>query len=332
LEKLSKDDQEFVKNKMRSPGAEERAKPPLAKAPFDAAAAKQHQKDWAVYLGKPVVITNSIGMRLVLIAPGEFLMGSAASEDNGGSEETGGNAGHRRWRRGPSEDEGHPQHRVRITKPFYMGVCEVRQAEYEQVMGDNPSFFSRTRMDLADKRVLRLDTRRFPVEEVFWEDAVEFCRQLSVRESRSRRVYRLPTEAEWEYGCRAGTTTPFHFGDVLDGRQANCNGSRPYGASLKGPYLQRPTTVGTYSPNAFGLHDMHGNVSEWCRDRYDRDYYKESPVDDPRGPVQGSRRVGRGGSWVDYARTCKSSMRYGNEPRFRSRDLGFRVVLVPPGR
>lgn len=187
------------------------------------------------------LITNSIGMKLKLIPSGEFLMGSPESEEARDS------------------DEG-PQHRVRITKPFYLGVYEVTQGEYERVTGDNPSCFSKVGTGKA--KVAGQDTSRFPVEEVSWEDAVEFCRKLSdlPSERSARRVYRLPTEAEWEYACRAGTTTPLHFGTQLNGREANCDGNYPYGTDTKGTYLKRTTTVGSYKANAFGLYDMHGKL------------------------------------------------------------------------
>ena len=284
--------------------------PPLAVSPFDAARAKRHQEAWAKYLGVPVQVTNSIGMQLVLIPPGEFRMGSPVSE--------------------PARDRSEYQHRVRITKAFCLGVYEVTCSEYARVVGMNPSFSS---PDGRDKyKVLGLDAGRFPVENVSWDDAAVFCRKLSALpgERTARRVYRVPTEAEWEYACRAGTTTPFHFGSQLDGREANCNGNYPYGTESKGPDLERPTTVGSYPPNAFGLYDMHGNVWEWCEDSYDENYYKASPVDDPQGPAQASMRVYRGGSWGLAAKYCRSANRYGLGASGRRSDLGFRVALVVP--
>jgi formylglycine-generating enzyme required for sulfatase activity len=292
--------------------AAEKPKPPMAKAPFDAAAAKKHQKQWAEYLGTPVEITNSVGMKLVLIPPGEFLMGSPESEQRRYSVEH--------------------QHRVRITKPFYLSVFEVTQGEYERVMGANSSFFSRTG-DGKD-RTTDFTTVRLPVERVSWKDAVEFLRRLSWRGERSGRVYRLPTEAEWEYACRAGTTSPYHFGGVLNGRQANCDGEYPYGTSEKGPNLERPEIVGSYPPNAYGLYDMHGNVGEWCADVYDRntDYYATSPVEDPQGPTHGSNRLIRGGNWYADALLCRSASREWYLPMYRSKDVGFRVVMDVPAK
>ena len=180
-------------------------------------------------------ITNSIGMKLVLIPAGEFQMGSSQSEN---------------------DNEG-PQHQVHITKGFYLGKYPVTQGEYERVMGKNPSTF---RADGAGKeRVSGLDTSRFPVETVSWKDAVEFCRKLSEKEGKR---YRLPTEAEWEYACRTRTKLAEQ---TVDGPEANCNANNPNGTGEKGPYLHRPTTVGSYRANDFEPHDMLGNVQEWCR-------------------------------------------------------------------
>ena len=143
------------------------------------------------------------------------------------------------------------------------------------------------------------------------------------------RTYRLPTEAEWEYACRAGTQTPFHFGSQLNGGEANCHGNYPYGTQTKGPYLKRTTEVGSYRPNAWGLHDMHGNVWEWCQDWYDGDYYDDSPTDDPAAPSSGSFRVFRGGCWLNGARLCRSANRIYCSPGFEGIRRGFRVALVP---
>ena len=237
------------------------------------------------------VITNSIGMKMVLIPAGEFMMGSPEGEEERSGDEK--------------------QHRIRITKPYYLGVYEVTQEQYEKVTGANPSLFKGA-------------TR--PVEQVSWEDAVEFCRKLSRKEGRT---YRLPTEAEWEYACRAGTTTPFHFGGILNGKEANCDGNYPYGTGIKGPYLKETATVGSYAPNAWGLYDMHGNVYEWCADSYDSDYYGDSPTDDPTGPATRSYRVVRGGSWGSFAGSCRSAFRGNFSPGIRFSGLGFRVALVP---
>jgi formylglycine-generating enzyme required for sulfatase activity len=276
--------------------------PPMAVAPFDAAAAKRHQQAWADFLGQSVEVTNSIGMKLILIPPGEFLMGSPVSEAERSSDEK--------------------QHRVRITKPYYLGIFEVTQSEYERVMGTNPSWFSLSGSGRGD--VVKQEPNRFPVETVSWEDAVEFCRELSAlpEERAAGRVYRLPTEAEWEFACRAGTAMPFHFGSQLNGQEANCDGSYPYGTT-KGPCLQRPTTVGSYASNGFGLFDMHGNVWEWCWDWYGA---YATTVDDPTGPQAGPVRVLRGGSWFYGGSYCRSAYRLHYGPPARCSYVGFRLV------
>jgi formylglycine-generating enzyme required for sulfatase activity/serine/threonine protein kinase len=259
-------------------------------------------------------ITNSIGMRLVLIPAGTFTMGSLENELGRGSDED--------------------QHEVEISRAFYLGVYEVTQEEYGRVMGSNPSYFAPT--GVGKDQVEGLDTSRFPVESVSWHDAVDFCRKLSEmpEEKRAGRRYRLPTEAEWEYSCRAGASRPvteatvwgwvtkgipFHFGASLSSTQANFNYS-----------LGRTCAVGSYPPNAFGLRDMHGNVAEWCADRYASDYYTKARRADPKGPLVGTGRVVRGGSFFYEARSCRSACRFGDEPTFRRLTQGFRVALVPP--
>ncbi|MCI0377122.1 MAG: formylglycine-generating enzyme family protein [Gemmataceae bacterium] len=251
--------------------------------------------------------TNSIGMKLVRIPAGKFVMGSPATETERDSNET--------------------QHDVVITRPFYMGVFEVTQGEYEKVAGANPAFFS----------AKNGGGPAHPIEQVNWTKAVEFCTRLSALEAEKKagRVYRLPTEAEWEYACRAGTTTVFQIGDALSSKMANFNGQHPYGKAEAGPYVKKTAKVGTYPANAWGLHDMHGNVWEWCSDWYDPDYYKTSPKEDPKGPPKGVVRtdfkedffhVVRGGSWLDEARACRSAYRFRFMPSDPYRIVGFRVV------
>ncbi|MCH2118999.1 MAG: SUMF1/EgtB/PvdO family nonheme iron enzyme, partial [Pirellulales bacterium] len=213
--------------------------PAPAVAPFDAAQAKAHQTVWAEHLGTRVETTNSIGMKLNLIPPGEFTMG-----------------------------DGDDAHQVTLTQAFEMGIHEVTQEQYEAVMGTTPSNFKGPQN---------------PVEQVSWDDAVEFCRKLSAlpAEKKAGYVYRLPTEAEWEYACRAGTTTAYSFGDD---------------ASELGEYAWlggKPHPVGLKKPNPWGLYDMHGNVWEWCQDWYGA--YPSGSLTDPTGAAVGSTRVNRSG-------------------------------------
>jgi formylglycine-generating enzyme required for sulfatase activity len=210
---------------------------------------------------------------------------------------------------------------VAITRPFYLGVFPVKQREYLPVMGKNPSLFGPDGGGGPD----------FPVENVSWTDAVDFCRRLSLGpgEATAGRIYRLPTEAEWEYACRAGTTSPFAFGDTLSSEQANFDGRNPYGDVEPGPYLRRTSRVGAYPDNAWGLYDLHGNVWEWCADWYRADYYQESPAEDPPGPAKGQFRVVRGGSWHFYGNECRSAYRGRGSADFRL-SVGFRVAFTPP--
>lgn len=245
-------------------------------------------------------ITNSIGLKLRLIPSGEFMMGSADSDKQ-------------------ADDSEKPQHRVEITSPFYLSVYPLTQAEYEKVMGDNPSWFEG-------------DENR-PVEVVNWFRAVEFCNKLSKLEELplyydlGEKVvsivggtgYRLPTEAEWEYACRAGTSTRWSFGDD---------------ESKLGEYVwhdrnSRDSThpVGEKKPNAWGLYDMHGNEFEWCWDWYGEDYYKNSPTTDPSGPTSGDERVLRGGSYKNVAWYLRSANRSHGQPDDRIFNHGgFRVA------
>jgi formylglycine-generating enzyme required for sulfatase activity len=248
----------------------------------------------------PPELTNSVGTKLVLIPPGSFWMGSPQTEAERQS------------------DEG-PRHRVAITRPFYLGVNPVTQREFKTVMGYNPAHFAEDN----DGGPYHL------VEQVSWEEAVEFCRRLSAlpAEQRGRRVYRLPTEAEWEYACRAGVTTPFYWGNSISAEDANFDAGRPYFPLSKRPSLGRTCGVGGYLPNEFGLYGMHGNVWEWCADWYSEDYYQHSPDSDPQGPDSGTLRVLRGGSWFAGGAGCRSAVRHALPPGEREDDCGFRVAL-----
>ncbi len=272
-------------------------------ASTDSASADSRDADAA----KVKVITNSIGMKLARIPAGEFRMGSPRGEAERDAEEL--------------------RHEVTLGKPFHMGVHEVTQGQFASVMGNEARpFFNSKRGGGPDH----------PMENLRWKEAEEFCKKLSARpeEISAGRKYRLPTEAEWEYACRAGTTTTFHFGDSLSSRQVNCNGKYPYGDAEKGSYLRRTAKVGSYKPNAFGLYDMHGNVAEWCADGYDPEYYSDSPEENPLGPPFGALSddydnfylVIRGGSWLDDARACRSAYRYRAMHRNRYWTIGFRVV------
>jgi formylglycine-generating enzyme required for sulfatase activity len=217
---------------------------------------------------------------------------------------------------------------------LWLGVYPVTQAEHERVMGSNPSWFSAS--GGGKEKVRGQDTTRFPVECVSWEEAEAFCQKLTElpEEMRRGRLYRLPTEAEWEYSCRGGalSSTPFHFGAILSSTQANFDGRYPYGGADEGPYLERTKAVGSYPANGFGLFDLHGNVWEWCADWYSADYYTQSPRQDPPGPSEGSDRVIRGGSWNSRGQHCRSALRIRSEPAGRYGSLGFRVALVLSSR
>jgi formylglycine-generating enzyme required for sulfatase activity len=246
-------------------------------------------------------VTNSIGMKFVSIPAGEFLMG--APED---------------CPFGDPENEDF-QHRVRITKPFLIGMHQVTQSQYECVTGENPSFFKGP--DL-------------PVEHLTWNDAQRFCELLSdlPQERAAGRHYRLPTEAEWEYACRAGTTTTFNTGETLGLGQARF-------ATMERSCPKPTAPVGSYPPNAWGLFDMHGNVWEWTSDWFSADYFRESAVDDPQGPATGTHHTLRGGSASMESHECRTAFRGeadavdGPETETGARiafygDFGIRVVAV----
>ncbi len=243
------------------------------------------EKEFAVALG------NGVQMEMVLIRAGEFLMGSRDSDKDASPDEK-------------------PQHRVRIGRPFYLGKYLATQEQWQAVMGNNPSYFKGPKN---------------PVELVSWDDCQEFLKRLN---GRFRRVlpagegeFQLPTEAQWEYACRAGSTVRFCFGD-----EETALGEYAWYDGNSG---NKTHPVGAKKPNAWGLYDMHGNVWEWCRDWYDGDYYGKASADDPTGPTTGSLRVRRGGSWYGPAKYCRSADRYGRVPGYRNAYLGLRVCLVP---
>ena len=249
----------------------------------------QQETSAAAVPAYPARITNSVGMELALIPAGTFMMGSPESEPGHAAKEL--------------------LHKITFSHPFYMSVTEVTQAQYEAVMGKNPSKF-------------RGD--RYPVENVSWYDAAEFCRKLSEKEGKT---YHLPTEAQWEYACRAGTTTPFSFGNTINTDQVNYHGKYVYGKGKPGRFRGRTVAADAMPPNQWGLIGMHGNVQEWCADWYDQDYYEKSPSVDPPGPASGRLRVLRGGNYVSYPVYCRSAHRFSGSPGHKFMTIGFRVVL-----
>jgi len=231
-----------------------------------------------------VDLGSGVSMRFIEIKPGRFMMGSPESE------------------RGRDDDE--TQHEVMISKAYWLGQTEVTQAQWQAVMGSDPSRFT--------------GNPSHPVEGVSWNDAQEFCRRLS---QKTGMTFRLPTEAEWEYACRAGTTTAYSAGDDpsrlseyawFTGNTGGMAGTKP---------------VATRKPNAWGLHDMHGNVWEWCSDWYGN--YSSRSVTDPQGPRSGTGRVLRGGSWVDYSGYCRASARVASNPGVDGVNYGFRAARTP---
>ena len=191
---------------------------------------------------------------------------------------------------------------------------ELTQKQWKALMGENPSRFKGD--DL-------------PVEQISWNDCQELIEKLNAHSSKpSGWRFDLPTEAQWEYACRAGTETPFSWGSSLNGDKANCNGNYPYGTTTKGKYLEKTSPVGSYAANAWGIYDMHGNVWEWCKDWYDEDYYKGGAMTDPEGPNAGLYRVNRGGGWNDDAGDCRSADRFGDGADWRCNGLGARLALV----
>jgi formylglycine-generating enzyme required for sulfatase activity len=258
------------------------------------------------------VLRNSIGMKFSLVMPGGFRSGSPDNE--------------------PGRNDDEHLRTIAIGRPFFLGRYEVTQGEFRQMMNANPSWFCK---DGGGKDAVGdLDTTRFPVEQVTWDEAVEFCRKLSAlpAEKSTGRSYRLPTEAEWEYACRAGTQTIFSTGDRLSSNDANVNGDKPYLDSAPGPNLRRTTTVGSYKPNAWELYDMHGNAAEMCSDWYAEMRSSSMPSMDPRGPEEGTKHVVHGGSYAGDVNFCRAAARRAYEADYRSKSTGFRVVCNSSAR
>jgi eukaryotic-like serine/threonine-protein kinase len=235
-------------------------------------------------------LSSGIQLEMIEIPAGEMLMGSPATELERKS------------------DEG-PQHLVRLSG-FYMGRFTITQAQWQAIMRNNPAKFQ------GENR---------PVENISWNDAQAFCKKLS---RQTGRTYRLPSEAEWEYACRAGTTTPFACGSTLIPSLANYDGSLSYGAGPKGEFRQQTTSVGTFPANAFGLHDMHGNVWEWCED-IAQESYNGAPKDGSAWVTRNGAdlRVLRGGSWFNAPSSCRSARRVADQPSAQKNKVGFRVVV-----
>ena len=261
--------------------------------------------------------TNSVGMKFVRIPCGTFTMGSDRDDTD-------------------ADDNERPAHAVEISKDFYLGVTEVTQGQFRQVMGFNPSYFSRDgkpgpKGDYSRssgpgqgkdkvKGFTQKELDDFPVENVSWDDAGEFLEKLSdlPEEKAAGRKYVLPTEAQWEYACRGGEEgKTYHVGDTLSKDHANFN-----------DHVGRTTTVGSYAPNAWGLYDMHGNVWEWCQDWFDGKYYANSPKRDPLC-LKGERlRTNRGGTWANIARHGRTAFRNRYPPEYRIISQGFRAAVV----
>jgi formylglycine-generating enzyme required for sulfatase activity len=234
---------------------------------------------------------GGLTLELVKIPAGEFMMGAPAGELE-------------------HDDDESSQHRV-VVPSFYMGRFVVTQAQWQAVMGTNPS---------------RFKGEKNPVESVSWHDAQEFCKKLS---EQTGRQYRLPSEAEWEYACRAGTTTPFHFGETMMTELANYDGNYTYGSGIKGEYREKTTPVGSFPANGFGLCDMHGNVYEWCEDIW-HDNYKGAPTDGSAWVTGGDSdcRLLRVGSWFFYPEFCRSAGRGRDDPDYGDYNYGFRLVVL----
>ena len=239
---------------------------------------------------QPKQFTNSVGMKFVWIPPGSFVMGSPKEEKQ--------------------RNDSEAQHKVTLTKGFYMGVYLVTQEQWQEVMGKNPSQFT--------------GEKSLPVDTVSWNECQEFIKKLQAKDP-DKKAYRLPTEAEWEYACRAGTTTPFHFGDTISTDQANYDGNFLFGSGKKGIRRGKTTAVDAFPANAWGLHDMHGNLYQWCQDLYGD--YPKTGVTDPQGAAKGDTRVIRGGMWYYGPSLCRSARRDGMAPGNRDRYYGFRLCF-----
>ncbi len=320
-----------------APGADEAGSADQAKE------ARRRQEETARALGRPVELINSIGMKLKLIPAGEFMMGSPEDEE------------------GREADEG-PIHRVRISTPFYLGATEVTVGQIRQFVeatgyrtdaetdgrggwgytGDEKRPFART-PQYTWRETGFPQSADHPAVNVSWNDAVAFCEWLGRKEGAA---YRLPTEAQWEYACRAGTRTLYYHGNDAEGLAEVGNVSdltanakfavwmtisavdrEKMGTARHSDGYVFTAPVGRFRANGFGLFDMHGNVWEWCADWDSPDYYRSSPTDDPAGPADGQARLRRGGSWLHSAKYARSAQRRRYPPDGRNSPIGFRVAL-----
>jgi formylglycine-generating enzyme required for sulfatase activity len=338
-------------------------------APFDAITAKRMQIAWARQLKRKSIETNTIGMDLVLIPPGTFVMGGGESLPELAKAFPILEFSARDASTKATIEAERPQHPVRITKPFYLGTFNVTRAQFKKFV-ENTAYRTEAEADgkggggYTERENPRLGIKpdfnwrhtgftqyeNSPVVNVSWNDATLFCRWLSKQEGKT---YRLPTEAEWEYVCRAGTTTRYSTGDnpndlvevanvadisfftMAGGGELTAEAAdrgRVMGTMLNADdRFVFTSPVGKFKPNAFGLCDTHGNASTWCLDWYAADYYAHSPVDDPRGPASGTARIIRGGHWQFAPASCRSAARFGYQPSNRGQFLGFRVVCELDG-
>jgi sulfatase modifying factor 1 len=251
----------------------------------------------------PKYFKNSVGMKFVWIEPGTFVMGSPQKEKDRFDNEV--------------------QHQVKLTRGFYMGVTPVTQDQWYAVI--SPVYTSPVEeFDLANPSTF-VSGKNLPVETVCWDDCQIFIKHLRAKE-KDKHHYRLPTEAEWEYACRAGTTTAYNFGDSISPAQANYFVEGGKGNSKKSGPRKSTTSVGSYPPNAWGLFDMHGNVAQWCQDRFSN--YPQQSVVDPQGPDKRGACVLRGGSWEDSAARCRSAFRAWDSPDNRGQGtFGLRLCF-----
>jgi formylglycine-generating enzyme required for sulfatase activity len=276
-------------------------------SPAQTAAAKK--------LGVPVAFENSVGMRFVLIPPGQFTMGSGQTSAQVAAACAMSNAAP-----GWFVDE-HPQHKVTLTKAFYMSIHEVTNASYEALTA-KPKDKRPKKPAKAPTAPTEVKPPDHPVLKISSTTAEAFCKKLSQNE---KRTYSLPSEAQWEYACRAGSKTAFSFGPASSTDKANYHGNYTYGGGKKGENRAKTAAAGSLPPNAWGLYEMHGNVSEWCSDTYAK--YSAEDQTDPTGPEKkGNQRVLRGGSWRSYPGACRSAFRHGMDTRASSEAIGFRVI------